>query len=75
MTADIILIGPISTGKSTAGTLLAQRLGLPQRSMDDLRWDYYREIGYDEELAKLTVYTENKTPSETCEEILSSIED
>jgi shikimate kinase len=52
MTTDIILIGPISVGKSTVGSLLSQRLGWTQRSMDDLRWDYYQEIGYDEELAK-----------------------
>lgn len=52
MKSDIILIGPISAGKSTVGALLADRLGLPQCSMDSLRWDYYKEIGYDEELAK-----------------------
>jgi shikimate kinase len=50
--SDIILIGPISTGKSTLGKLLAQKLGIPQCSMDDVRLDYYKEINYDEELAK-----------------------
>ncbi|MEH2063238.1 MAG: hypothetical protein V7K50_13410 [Nostoc sp.] len=50
--SDIILIGPISTGKSTIGRLLAQKLGIPQCSMDDVRLDYYKEINYDEELAK-----------------------
>ncbi|MBW4621937.1 MAG: hypothetical protein KME17_21555 [Cyanosarcina radialis HA8281-LM2] len=49
---DIILIGPIAAGKSTVGSLLAQRIGLPQWSLDDLRWDYYQEIGYDRELAQ-----------------------
>jgi shikimate kinase len=52
MLSDIILIGPIGAGKSTIGSLLAARIGLPQCSMDDRRWDYYKEIGYDEELAK-----------------------
>ena len=52
MSSDIILIGPIGAGKSTVGLLLATRLGLPQCSIDEYRWDYYREIGYDEELAK-----------------------
>ncbi|MFB2898066.1 shikimate kinase [Aerosakkonemataceae cyanobacterium BLCC-F50] len=52
MNSDIILIGPIGAGKSTIGKLLADRLNLPQCSMDERRWDYYREIGYDEELAK-----------------------
>ncbi len=52
MNLDIILIGPIGAGKSTIGALLANKLGLPQCSLDKLRWDYYKEIGYNEELAK-----------------------
>ncbi|MDZ7962806.1 MAG: shikimate kinase [Aulosira sp. DedQUE10] len=51
MISDIVLIGPIHTGKSTLGQLLAHKLGIPQCSMDDLRWDYYQEINYDEGLA------------------------
>jgi shikimate kinase len=49
--ADVVLLGPVRTGKSTLGRLLAQRLGLPQVSVDEVRWKYYREIGYDEALA------------------------
>lgn len=49
MSTDIILIGPIGAGKSTLGKLLSEHLGLPQCSMDELRWDYYKEIGYSEE--------------------------
>jgi len=49
---DIVLIGPVRAGKSTIGKLLAEALGLPQISLDDLRLDYYREIGYDEVFAK-----------------------
>jgi shikimate kinase len=45
---EIILIGPMGAGKSTQGKLLAAGLGLPRCSMDELRWDYYREIGYDD---------------------------
>ncbi|MGB5959821.1 MAG: shikimate kinase [Coleofasciculaceae cyanobacterium] len=52
MKSDIILIGPIGAGKSTIGALLANKLSLPQCSMDERRWDYYKEIGYDEEIAK-----------------------
>jgi len=52
MAQDIILIGPVRTGKSTIGKLLSERLGLPQVSLDDLRWKYYQEIGYDPDLAK-----------------------
>ncbi len=59
MKLEIILIGPIGTGKSTVGSLLADRLGLPQCSMDKLRWDYYKEIGYDEELVKYKRETED----------------
>jgi adenylate kinase family enzyme len=31
---DIVLIGPVRTGKSTLGHLLVERLGLPQISVD-----------------------------------------
>jgi tetratricopeptide (TPR) repeat protein len=46
---EIILIGPVDAGKSTVGRLLAQRLGLPQVAVDTIRWDYYAQIGYDED--------------------------
>ena len=52
MPKDIILIGPVRVGKSTVGKLLSERLQLPQVSLDELRWDYYQEIGYDPDLAK-----------------------
>jgi shikimate kinase len=45
---EVFLIGPVGSGKSTLGKLLAQRLGRPQIALDDIRWDYYKEIGYDE---------------------------
>lgn len=52
MYTDIILIGPMQAGKSTQGKLLAEKLGLPQCSMDDVRWKYYNEIGYSQETAR-----------------------
>jgi shikimate kinase len=51
MNRGIVLIGPVRAGKSTLGRLLAQRLGLPQASLDQLRSTYYREVGYDDSLA------------------------
>ena len=47
MNLPIILIGPMSAGKSTIGSLLAEKLACPNYSLDDKRWDYYDEIGYD----------------------------
>lgn len=44
---EIVLIGPVGAGKSTIGGLLAEALRLPQVSMDDLRFAYYQQIGYD----------------------------
>jgi shikimate kinase len=58
MKSDIILIGPIGAGKTTVGKLLANKLGLPKFSMDELRWDYYQEIGYNKEFAKYKRKTE-----------------
>lgn len=52
MSRTVILLGPVRAGKSTIARLLASRLGLPHVSMDDVRFGYYQEIGYDEELAK-----------------------
>ena len=52
MPSDIVLIGPQGVGKSTVGELLAKQLALPQCSMDELRWGYYDEIGYDPTLAQ-----------------------
>lgn len=49
---DIVLIGPIDSGKSTQGKLLSEALGLPRAPMDSLRFDYYKEIGYDAEVAR-----------------------
>lgn len=51
MDKTIILIGPMSAGKSTVGRLLAEQLDIPQYALDEHRWDIYAEIGYDAERA------------------------
>ena len=50
--SEIILIGPIRSGKSTIGALLAERLRVPQVRMDRLRFNYYKEIGYEDAVRK-----------------------
>jgi len=52
MKSQILLLGPVGSGKSTIGGLLAQQLGMPQVSLDEIRWNYYQEIGYEAELAQ-----------------------
>lgn len=47
----VLLIGPMCAGKSTLAALLSKRLDLPRIEMDDIRWDYYAEIGYDSQKA------------------------
>jgi hypothetical protein len=41
--------GRAGVGKTTVGRLLAERLGRPQLSVDTVRFDDYREIGWSEE--------------------------
>lgn len=48
MQPTIILIGPMSAGKSTIAQLLAEKLGMPRYEVDEHRLAYYREIGYDD---------------------------
>jgi len=45
--ATFVLIGPPASGKSTLAPLLAQRLGLEEVQLDEIRWAYYDEIGFD----------------------------
>ena len=52
MKSEILLLGPVRTGKSALGGLLAQQIGIPHVSLDEIRWHYYQEIGYDAELAQ-----------------------
>ena len=47
MYSSIILIGPIRAGKTVMAELLAEKLRMPHVSLDDERWKYYNEIGYD----------------------------
>lgn len=51
MTTEIILIGPGCSGKSTLGWLLFEALGLPQVPLDTIKYDLFKEIGYDETYA------------------------
>jgi shikimate kinase len=51
MKSIIILIGPMSVGKSTIAQLLSIELGLPRIELDEVRQTFYNEIGYDESLA------------------------
>jgi len=48
MYSSIILIGPIRAGKTVIAGLLGEKHGMPHVSLDDERWKYYNEIGYDE---------------------------
>ena len=54
----VILIGPVGAGKSTIGGLLAQSLHLPEIALDELRWGYYKEIGWDPEVQRQIGETE-----------------
>ncbi len=49
--ADPVLIGPVGVGKSTVARCLSEKIGLPVVSMDTVRDNYYRELGYDADFA------------------------
>lgn len=51
----IILIGPMSAGKSTIAKLLSSKLSIPRFELDDVRQRFYTEIGYSERLASKIV--------------------
>jgi dephospho-CoA kinase len=61
---EIVLIGPQGAGKTMVGKLLAERLGVPWAEMDAVC----------RRLATLTVYTKDKRPEETRDEILARAE-
>jgi hypothetical protein len=48
MRSPLILIGPMHAGKSTVAGLIAEHWNVRRICMDHVRWEYYREIGYDE---------------------------
>ncbi len=43
---ELILLGPVAVGKTTTAKLISAKIKKPVISMDDLRFDYYKEIGY-----------------------------
>ncbi|MCU7738054.1 shikimate kinase [Priestia megaterium] len=49
MQTPIILVGPMCAGKTTGGEKVAKKLNVPQCSIDEVRFSYYREIGFSKE--------------------------
>jgi adenylate kinase family enzyme len=47
MGSSIVLIGPLCAGKSTVGRLLAEKLRLPQISMDAMPLEFFTDLGFD----------------------------
>jgi adenylate kinase family enzyme len=58
MRSAILLIGPLCAGKSTIGQLLAEKLGLPQCSVDALPLEYLTTRGLDLDRVELLRSTE-----------------
>lgn len=48
----VVLIGPVSVGKSTVAGLLADRMGWPHVSMDAVCSAYYAEVGVDQPVSE-----------------------
>ena len=49
----VILIGPMKSGKTTVGKLLADRLDCTFTSLDLLEHDYAIEVGFDDDIASV----------------------
>ncbi len=56
--STIILIGPMCAGKSSVAARLAAMLGMTHYEVDEDRWTYYNEIGYDNEKAGQIAHSE-----------------
>jgi shikimate kinase len=56
--STVILIGPMSAGKSTIAQCLAEKLGIPRYEVDEHRLTYYREIDYDNATAAQIFHSE-----------------
>jgi len=57
--STIILIGPVRAGKSVIAEMLAGQVHMAHFSLDEERWKYYSEIGYDEaEASRIAKSTE-----------------
>ena len=59
----VVLIGPLAVGKSTVSVALASLVGSPMCSVDEIRWQYFDEIGYDRAEATRR-YAAGQTPAE-----------
>jgi thymidylate kinase len=55
---SIVLIGPLCAGKSTVGRLLAEKLCLPQSSMDAMPLEFFIGLGFDPQRAQRLRETE-----------------
>lgn len=53
MRKEPIIIGPPTVGKTTVSKLLAEKMGLPCVSMDEILFSYFKEVGFDEAHWKL----------------------
>jgi len=58
---EIVLIGPVSIGKTTVSKTLAEKTGLPRVSMDDLLFGYMAEVGFCEDHWKEIIEKQGKT--------------
>jgi shikimate kinase len=58
MHSSILLIGPLCAGKSTVGQLLAEKLGLPQCSLDALPLQCFIELGFEPQRVAVLSETE-----------------
>lgn len=57
---EIVLIGPVSIGKTTVSKILAEKTGLPRVAMDDLLFGFMAEVGFREDHWKEIIEKQGK---------------
>ncbi len=58
MNTSILILGPMGVGKSTLAQGLSKKLDMPRCCVDQVQWEYFPSLGFDQERAKHLILTD-----------------